>query len=219
MPAARAWSLTDVPTAVLVSGTGTNLRAVIASVRGGDLPLDLRLVIANKAHAPALRHAREAGIPTQVFGFDRARQDRAQYATAIAEAICTAGVRLVLLLGWMHVLAPQFLAFDFDVLNLHPAYLPEDPAADEVVFEDGSASPVFRGAHALRDAIAAGARQVGASLIRITADVDRGPLLARRAMELLPGEDEAAALQRLHRVEQEVVRAGVRRWIGEQALG
>ncbi|MDQ6781736.1 MAG: phosphoribosylglycinamide formyltransferase, partial [Candidatus Eremiobacteraeota bacterium] len=63
------------PTAVLVSGAGTNLQAIIAEVRAGDLPLDLRLVIANKPQATALRHAREARIPTQVLEFDRARQD------------------------------------------------------------------------------------------------------------------------------------------------
>jgi len=205
-----------VPTAVFVSGTGTNLQALIEGVAAGDLPLDLRLVLSNNPHALALQRARAAGIPVEVQAYARDRQSRSQYAEHLAERVRAHGARLVLLLGWMHVLAAEFLAWDFDVLNLHPAYLPEDPSADQVAFPDGTVTPVFRGAHALRDAIAAGATHAGASLIRITSEVDRGPVLARKPMRLQPGEDEAAALQRLHAVEQAVVREGVRRWLGER---
>jgi phosphoribosylglycinamide formyltransferase-1 len=128
------------------------------------------------------------------------------------------GARLVLLLGWMHVLAREFLEAGFDgVLNLHPAYLPEDPSDDVVVFADGTTTPAFRGAHALRDALTAQVTHTGASLIEITALVDRGPLLARRSMRLFPREDEAAALVRLHAIEREVVREGVLRWIAARS--
>ena len=205
------------PTAVFVSGNGTNLQAVIEAARKRVLPLDLRLVISNQPQAFALLRARSAAIPTAVYEFKRSHDDRARYAHTLADAVTRCGARLVLLLGWMHILAPEFLGRGFTVLNLHPAYLPEDPSADSVTFPDGTVTPAFRGPHALRDALHAGVPCVGASLIEITADVDRGPLLARKALPLRPHEDLESALQRLHSVEQEVVREGILRWAGEHA--
>lgn len=214
--AARTSSKSAMPTAVLASGNGTNLQAVIDATRAGALPLDLIVVVSNKPGAFALERAANAGIPKLVLTFDKNRESRRDYGTRLAQDLRKRGVRLVLLLGWMHVLATEFLEAGFDgVLNLHPAYLPEDPAADAVQFPDGTTTPAFRGPRALRDAIAARARYTGASLIQITHRVDRGPLLARKAMRLFPEEDEEAALRRLHAVEQDVVREGVLRWIEE----
>jgi len=205
-----------IATAVFLSGSGSNLQGVIDAVCANALPLELRLVVSNNPNAFGLARARAAGIPTAVYEFARARDDRAQYGAMLAGKVEDCGARLVLLLGWMHVFAPEFLNRGFDVLNLHPAYLPEDPDADSVTFPDGTVTPAFRGARALRDAIAAQVPAVGASLIAITQRVDRGRLLARQPMTLYPGEEEAAALERLHAVEREVVRAGVLRWIAEQ---
>jgi phosphoribosylglycinamide formyltransferase 1 len=203
-----------VATAILASGDGSNLEAVITAAREGILPLDIKLVISNKSHARALQRAARAGIPSRAVPFDRAREDRGAYARRLAAAIQESGATLVLLLGWMHVLAPEFLRAGFEgVLNLHPAYLPEDPAADSVEFPDGVRTPVFRGAHALRDALAAGVPCTGATLMQITEAVDRGPVLARKPLRLVKGEDEAAALERLHALEREVVREGVLTWL------
>jgi phosphoribosylglycinamide formyltransferase-1 len=204
----------SVAAAVFVSGSGTNLQGVIDAVRAGELPLDLRLVVANRKDAHALERARTAGIPSALALWRRSEQSRSSYARELARIVAQHGARLVLLLGWMHVLDADFLAAGFDgVLNLHPAYLPDDPADNDVALPDGSRSPAFRGAHALRDAIEAGASMTGATLIEITADVDRGPVLARRAMELVAGDDERSALERLHHIEREVVKDGVLRWI------
>ncbi len=206
------------PTAVLVSGAGTNLEAVIAASRSGDLPLDIRVVVSNNATAYALERARRAGIRTLVRVFDKTQMTRADYARGLARELLARGVSLVLLLGWMHVLAADFLDAGFEgVLNLHPAYLPDDPSADSVTFPDGTVTPAFRGPHALRDALAAGVAWTGASLIQITPLVDRGPVLARRAMRLEPGESEDQALARLHLVEQAVVREGVLHWLAQRS--
>jgi len=116
------------------------------------------------------------------------------------------------------VLAPEFLEAGFEgVFNLHPAYLPEDPSADIVTFPDGTQTRVFRGPHALRDALAAKVPYTGASLIEITNAVDRGPVLARKHMQLFAHEDEAAALERLHAIEREVVRNGLQRWLAKRS--
>ena len=203
-----------VPTAIFVSGNGTNLQAVIDAVRAGRLPLDLRLVICDSPGARALERAVSAGISTAVLPWLRPAETRGQYGQRLAATVRDSGARLVLLLGWMHVLAPEFLAAGFDgILNLHPSYLPDDPAADVVMLPDGSTSHVFRGAHALRDAIEARVPMTGATLIEITPQVDRGRVLARRTFPLRPGDDEASALARLHPVEHEVVIAGIEAWL------
>lgn len=202
------------PSAIFVSGNGTNLQAVIDAVRAKRLPLDIRLVVSNSPNAFALERARVAELATAVIEWRRAGESRAAYAARLADAVRYSGARLVLLLGWMHVLAPEFLSAGFDgVLNLHPSYLPDDPSADTVTFPDGSVSPVFRGARALRDAIAARVPATGATLIEITPDVDRGPVLARREFPLHAGDDEASALARLHDVEHEVVISGILSWL------
>jgi phosphoribosylglycinamide formyltransferase 1 len=208
-----------VPTAVLASGSGSNLEAVIAAIHKGILPLELRLVVSNNRRAFALERATKAGIPTAVLEFDKHTENRSAYALRLASAIQTNGARLILLLGWMHILAPEFLNAGFEgILNLHPAYLPQDPAADVVTFPDGTKTAVFRGARALRDALEARVPYTGATLIQITSQVDRGPVLARKSMTLSLNEEEKGALERLHEVEREVVREGVLRWVRQRRL-
>ncbi len=206
-----------VPTAIFVSGAGTNLQAVIDAARDERLPIDIKLVVSDNARAFALERARAAGVPARVIPWDRQAQTRAAYAAHLARAVRDSGARLVLLLGWMHVLDAAFLDAGFEgVLNLHPSYLPDDPSADTVTLPDGTSSPVFRGAHALRDAMRANVPVTGATLIEITPHVDRGPVVARRTFALRAGEDEAVALARLHEVEQAVVLEGVNAWIGRR---
>jgi len=174
----------------------------------------VRLVISNRADAFAVERARRAGVEVRVMPYRHEAQTRPAYARDLASAVHGSGARLVLLLGWMHVLAPEFLEAGFDgVLNLHPAYMPDDPASDTVSLPDGSVTRVYRGAHALRDALRAGVRTTGASLIEITPEIDRGPVLARRAFALRADDTEESALARLHPVEQEVVQEGVMKWL------
>lgn len=208
------------PTAIFASGAGTNLQAVAEAARAGVLPLDIRLVVSDNSEAFALERARRFGIPTAVIAWERSRETRERYGLRLAQSVKTTGAQLVLLLGWMHVLAPEFLSAGFDgILNLHPSYLPDDPAANQVQLPDGSLSPVFRGAHALCDALAAKVPITGATLIEITASVDRGPVLARKTLALRPEDNEASALERLHEVEQDVVRDGVLRWVERHRSG
>ena len=203
-----------VPTAIFVSGNGTNLQAAIDAARAGRVPIDIRVVVSNSASAFAVERARQAGIEALVMPWQRERESRSQYGSRLAAAVRERGVRLVLLLGWMHVLDRSFLDAGFEgVLNLHPSYLPDDPAADHVTLPDGNVTPVFRGAHALRDAIEAKVPVTGATLIETTPHVDRGAVIARRTFALQAGEGEASALTRLHPVEHEVVIEGIARWV------
>jgi phosphoribosylglycinamide formyltransferase-1 len=206
-----------IPTAVLASGNGTNLESVIADARAGIVPLELLVVVSNNPEAFALERARRAGIDVEIVPFRRGIQSRGEYARELAGALQSRGVELVLLLGWMHVLAPEFLDSGFTgVLNLHPSFLPDDPAQDTVRLPDGTTIAAFRGAHALRDALNAGVQTTGASLIQITADVDRGPVLARKTCPLKRDDDENSALERLHEIEREVVREGILAWVASR---
>ena len=103
-----------------------------------------------------------------------------------------------------------------EMLNLHPAFLPLNPARDDVAMPDGERIPAFRGPHAARDALAAGSRWTGATLHRVTSSTDRGPVLARKPLRIRPEEDEEHLMERLHEIERGVVRAGLTRWLYER---
>lgn len=202
-----------IPAAVLISGSGTNLQAVIDAVAAGGLPLDVRLVLSNREGAFGLQRARRAGVPARTVVWDRkGGEARRAYDARVLSATQESGAVLVLLLGWMHVLPASFVEAFAGVINIHPAYLPDDPSADTVVIPGGPQIPAFRGPHALRDAIASGVGWAGATCHIVTSEVDRGPVLGREAMRLQPGEDEAAALERLHPIEHRVLIEGIAAW-------
>ena len=164
---------------VLVSGSGSNLQAII------DARLPVAVVISDRPGVRALERAATAGIPTVVI--DRADHlpDRVAFTRAVTEALQSAEVDLVALAGFMTVLAePIFEAFPGRVVNTHPALLPS-----------------FRGAHAVPDALAAGVRVTGCTIHLVTIEVDDGPILAQEAVPVLPGDTEDALHERIKAVE------------------
>jgi phosphoribosylglycinamide formyltransferase-1 len=116
----------------------------------------------------------------------------------------------------MHLLAPAFVEAFPNMLNVHPAFLPLDPARDEVMFPDGGRMPAFRGAHAIADALAVGASWVGASVHEVTTDTDRGAILVRKPMRVKADESESSVLERLHPIEHHIVDGAIRRWLYER---
>ena len=207
----RRWRAT-----LLASGNGSNVQGVLDGSASGDLPLHVTALVANRGDAFALERAAAAGIATHVVAWDRLERSRETYDAALLQAVAATEPELVLLLGWMHVLAPPFVARFPEMLNLHPAFLPLDPAADAVTMPDGERIAAYRGAHALRDALAAGSRWAGATVHRVSVAVDRGEVLARAPLTIEPAEPRAALEERLHALERRVVRTAVRRWSWEQ---
>ncbi len=201
---------------VLASGNGSNFQAVIDAVRDGVLSLDVAGLIANNQSAYVLERARAAGVSATVVSWNRERESRAEYDARLLAAAKALEPDLVLLLGWMHLLSSSFVRAFPDILNLHPAFLPLDPARDEVVLPDGSRIPAFRGARAVRDALKASSQWVGATLHRVTGATDRGPIMSRKPLLVNPGEDEARLMERVHEIERGVVRVGVTRWLYER---
>jgi phosphoribosylglycinamide formyltransferase 1 len=202
---------------LMASGSGTNVQAVLDRSRDGSLPLDVAGLISNNPDAYAIERARIAGVPSiYVVPWKRAERTRAGYDAELLELVAAQAPDLVLLLGWMHLLGEPFVRAFPNLLNVHPAFLPLDPERDDVGLPDGTSIPAFRGAHAVRDAFAAGSAWIGATVHVVTPATDRGPVLARRPLRLLPGENRETAHMRLHPIEHEVVATGIRRWLYER---
>jgi phosphoribosylglycinamide formyltransferase 1 len=173
--------------AVLVSGTGSNLVALIAAVRDGAVAGEIVGVISDVAHAPALRRAAEAGIPASVVPFERA--DRAGWEARLAAAVLAVDAEIVVLAGFMRILSAAFLSHWPDrVVNVHPSLL-----------------PAFRGADAVGDALAAGVRVTGVTIHLVDEQVDHGPILAQEAVPILPGDSRETLLARLQEVEHRLL--------------
>ncbi len=201
---------------VLASGNGSNFAAVAEAAAAGELPLEVVGLVANRPQAFALERAAVLGVPSTLVAWDRRAETREAFDARVLAAVAAYEPELVLLLGWMHVLPATFVARFPEMLNVHPAFLPLDPAVDEVTLPDFTRSPAFRGAHPVDDALAAGARWIGATVHRVGVSVDRGAVLARAPLALAEGESREALDERLHALERAVVRTAIRRWFWER---
>jgi phosphoribosylglycinamide formyltransferase 1 len=211
----RSFTPTPVRTVVLASGSGSNFQAVLDRVAAG-LPLQLKALVSNKADAFAIERARAAGIPAVVVPWERERHSRTAYDRVLHDTVARYEPERLLLLGWMHLLEPAFVDRFPEMLNVHPAFLPLDPSRDSVGMPDDEIIPAFRGARAVRDALAANSQWVGASVHEVTVDTDRGRVLARKPLRVIAGEEEDGVLARLHPIEHQLVAIAIRRWLYER---
>ncbi len=200
---------------ILASGSGTNAQAVIDANAAGRIALELH-VIANQANALVRERARSAGITEEAVVWQRGTETRAAFDARVIDAVAAQSPDLVLLLGWMHLLPAAFLDRFPDTLNVHPAFLPFDPAHDDVVMPDGSRIPAFRGAHSPEDTIAAGVAWSGASVHRVTAATDRGDILVRTPLPLAPGTSLDDLRTAVRPLEHAAVVTAIRRWSFER---
>lgn len=204
-------------TLVLASGNGGNLQAVLDARDAGRLPLDIAGLIVNDRTAFAAERARRAGVTVSIVEWERGEEQRSSFDARLLHAARRFEADLVLLLGWMHLLDDEFVAAFPELLNLHPSFLPLDPRSDTVTLPDGSQTPAFRGAHAVRDALRAGSGWVGATVHRVTRATDRGPVMARAPLRVEAGEEEGALMVRVHEVEHTLVPTAITRWMMERA--
>lgn len=172
---------------VLISGGGSNLRALLNRTHDDDFPVTVVAVGADR-DAPGLEHARQAGIPTFIVDY-AAYQSREQWGEALAASLRQHPADTIVLSGLMRLLPDAVVAeFAPRIINTHPAYLPE-----------------FPGAHAVRDALAAGAFETGASVIVVDDGVDSGPILARERVAIEPGDTESTLHDRIKVVERRLL--------------
>lgn len=178
--------------AVLVSGSGTNLQAILDAAAEG-LPVQVVLVVASRPDAYGIERARAAGVPVLVMNRDKYADPEAADAE-IAAAARQAGARYIVMAGYMRKVTPVLLrAFPDAVVNLHPALLPS-----------------FKGAHAIRDAFDAGVKVTGVTVHFANEDYDKGPIIAQRVVPVLEGDTldglEARIHQEEYRIYPEVLR-------------
>jgi phosphoribosylglycinamide formyltransferase-1 len=187
------------PIAVLVSGIGTNLQALLDTVHGREAQI---VAVASSRHgSPALARAEQAGVPTAVFSRSE-HLDRAARDAALADWLQAQGAQLIVLAGYMELLGEQLLGrFPRAVINVHPSLL-----------------PAFPGLHAIEQALVYGVKLFGVTVHFVDGGVDTGPVIAQRAIELPGVQDPDAVLAALHPIEHELL-ADVVRLIAKGAVG
>jgi phosphoribosylglycinamide formyltransferase-1 len=168
--------------AVLASGSGTNLQALLDAY-----PEELVVVAGDKEEAFAFERARLAGTPVEYVD-PRDFETRKEFDRELAERVAAHDVGLVTGAGYMRVLSPVFLERFPAVINLHPSLLPE-----------------FRGLHAVRRALEAGVKETGVTVHFMVEEVDAGPMISQEAVPILAGDTEETLLERLHPVEHRLL--------------
>ena len=179
--------------AVMASGRGSNFQALIDARTRDELPnVELVQLIVNKHKARAIARAEAAGIPWKFI--DSEVMSRAEFDQRALAVLHDCGAEAVVLAGFMRLLTPEFIGtFRHHILNIHPALLPN-----------------FPGAHAHRDALAAGVNESGCSAHLVDEGVDTGPIILQQSVEVLPGDTEEILAARIlpheHRLLPEAVR-------------
>jgi phosphoribosylglycinamide formyltransferase-1 len=173
---------------VLLSGAGTLCAALVAAAADRDFPAEVVAVGSDRPDAAGLGSARAHGLPTFVTPLS-GHPDRAAWDRALAAELVDHRPDWVVCAGFMKLLGPAVLtAFPGRVVNAHPALL-----------------PAFPGAHAVRDALAAGVATTGATVHLVDGGVDTGAVLAQRPVPVHPGDDEATLHERIKTVERELL--------------
>lgn len=168
--------MSDPRVAVLISGSGSNLQALIDAAEFPSYPAKIALVISNKADAFGLERAKKAGIPTQVIS-GKDFTTREAYDEALHQVLLDAKIELVCLAGFMRILTPAFVSqWVGRMINIHPSLLPE-----------------FAGLHTHQRAIEAGKKEAGCTVHFVTPVMDAGPILAQARVPVL-ADDTAEIL-------------------------
>ena len=169
-----------VRTAILISGRGSNMAALVAAAGDPDYPAEIVLVAANRPESGGLALAREAGVPTVAIDH-RAFPDRAAFDAALDAELVRHGVELVCLAGFMRILTDGFVRrWEGRLLNIHPSLL-----------------PAYRGLDTHARALADGAAEHGCTVHQVVTELDAGPIVAQARVPVLPGDTEPSLAARV----------------------
>jgi len=173
---------------VLVSGTGSNLQAVIDAVKSGELDVEIAAVGADRPDTYGVERSYEAGIETFVVNFN-SFETRAEWDAALRDKVLSYKPDVVVSSGFMRIVSADFIdAFGGKYVNTHPALL-----------------PAFPGAHGVRDAMAYGVKVTGCTVHWADAGVDTGPIIAQEAVSVLPDDTEETLHERIKVVERRLL--------------
>ncbi|KRP46884.1 phosphoribosylglycinamide formyltransferase-1 [Pseudomonas libanensis] len=185
---------------VLLSGTGSNLQALIDSTRTGDSPVRIAAVISNRSDAYGLQRARDAGIDTRSLDH-KAFDGREAFDRALIELIDDFEPKLVVLAGFMRILSADFVRhYEGRLLNIHPSLLPK-----------------YKGMHTHQRALEAGDSEHGCSVHFVTEELDGGPLVVQAVVPVESGDSAQTLAQRVHTQEHRIYPLAVR-WFAEGRL-
>jgi phosphoribosylglycinamide formyltransferase-1 len=174
--------------AILISGRGSNMAALIAAATAADYPAEIALVVANRREAAGLATAVAAGIPTAVVDHARFGQDRAAFEQALQAELEAQRIEIVCLAGFMRLLTPRFVArWDERMINIHPALL-----------------PAFKGLDTHARALAAGVKIHGATVHFVVAAMDSGPIILQGAVPVHEDDTTEALAARVLAVEHKI---------------
>ncbi|WP_425864537.1 phosphoribosylglycinamide formyltransferase [Arthrobacter sp. TWP1-1] len=173
---------------VLVSGSGSNLQAVLDAVASGSLPVEIAAVGADRPDTFGIERSAAAGVETFVVNF-KDFATRAEWDAALLDAVAAYAPDYVISSGFMRIVAPSFIdAFAGRYVNTHPALL-----------------PAFPGAHGVRDAMAYGVKVTGCTVHYADAGVDTGPIIAQTPVAILPDDTEETLHERIKVAERELL--------------
>lgn len=182
---------------VLVSGSGTNLQAIVDAVAARTLDARVAVVISNLGHVAALERARQAGIEALVIDH-HSYETRQAFDAAVVRELRARGVEVVVLAGFMRLVTDVLLeAFPMRIVNVHPGLL-----------------PAFPGIHAQRQALDYGVRVAGCTVHFVDRGTDTGPIIAQAAVPVLDGDDESTLSGRILAKEHELLPRALQ-WIAE----
>ncbi|NKI49622.1 phosphoribosylglycinamide formyltransferase [Pseudomonas fluorescens] len=185
---------------VLLSGTGSNLQALIDSTRTGDSRVRIAAVISNRSDAYGLQRARDAGIDTRSLDH-KAFDGREAFDSALIELIDAFNPKLVVLAGFMRILSADFVRhYEGRLLNIHPSLLPK-----------------YKGMHTHQRALDAGDSEHGCSVHFVTEELDGGPLVVQAVVPVESGDSAQTLAQRVHTQEHRIYPLAVR-WFAEGRL-
>lgn len=174
--------------AVLISGRGSNMTALIEAANRDDYPAEIALVVSNRPDAGGLESARTAGIATEIVDHAIYGEDRAAFEEVLQDALAEHQIDLVCLAGFMRLLTDEFVArWSGRMLNIHPALLPS-----------------FKGLHTHERALAAGVKIHGASVHFVVAEMDSGPIIAQGAVAVREDDTPATLAARVLAVEHRI---------------
>jgi phosphoribosylglycinamide formyltransferase-1 len=180
--------------AVLISGRGSNMAALIDAARSPDYPAEIWLVVSNRPDAAGLDHARAAGIATTIVDHTSYGKDREAFEQALQAVLDSARIELVCLAGFMRLLTPAFVRrWEGRMLNIHPSLL-----------------PAFKGLDTHARALAAGVRIHGASVHFVVPEMDSGAVLIQGALGILNSDTSASLAARVLTVEHQIYRAALK---------
>lgn len=202
---------------VLISGSGTNLQAIIDAIESGELPgAEIALVLSNNAKAAGIQRALDHKLPVIYLPWRKFPASAFMHEMTPNEDQVTAllqlfRVNLVVLAGWMRIFTAPFLErFANRVINIHPALLPREGSGDIYTLSTGEQIPVLRGMHCVQMALDAGLSVTGSSVHYVTPTVDAGPVICQQEVVIEPGDTEESLQERLKVVEHKLIVAAIR---------